>query len=1139
MKIEILFFENLNSLTGKTTICFNQKPFNGSGLFAITGPTGSGKSTIFDAICLALYGRTPRLKNPDDIMSRHSSECFSELTFSVSGKKYRSRWEQRRSRGKTDGKMQSAKMSLTDLNEEQDRILEEKKSIVPLKVAEITGLDYDQFTRSILLAQGNFASFLIANINERADLLEKMTGSEIYSKLSIEAFNRSKIEDDKLARLREKLGDTELLNVELREQFSKELRDHLSNRSNIRENVLQLTEGQKWLEQDVILKLRIEGARYELEQAIKSEREIEPLKNDFEKKQKIASAFSIFESLQFVTDEKSRKQKDIQSLEKENFTLNEKIKKLQKTVEEKIENQKKIENQNNDNQKIIEEVQVLENNLQIENKSKLNNRTSLERLIVKRNENTQLSQKYESDINTISIKNTAISGYLKNHESYSKINEVLPLISDKYSQVQSLNNSTLAQETEDFSQYSQEQIKVLENKIYSLGKNIYTIKNEQPGNREDHDKIKEILLKLGPLARRYEEIQKDKKCSLKDKKSYISKLGESLESLAEKKLELQKIIEQEKSFTLEQQALQLKESLSDGDRCPVCSGVYHINHGKVLKDLSGNISSEKEITTQNIQKLETASEILKEKISQSDSNVIEFNQNISQLEEEWKIIKGPMFPNLLPSHMDETKMLYRDIENRILSFNNWENEYNNMIADERSMKEQYAIVKEHHEIILVKDTLEKLLEPFNMKSNQKNLLLVLDNYYKAYKTKFDELDHNQKLLVELQNNLLNGKREITSLQGQIDPIEEDIIECEKKISHIKNEIHSKCGNKSIGDMRIDITTQKQRSHEELERAKTLLSKTRENFSVNKGNRESLLKELPLLEDQFNKLNKQFTEILKRDKLETSDFQKKDIRKEVDRLKAQLESIRDKRIRSEESLNNATVARDEHLMGKPKSEYLNSVSENLKRLKAEIEEISRNIGVIEEKLQTDDLKRHQSLELTNAIEEQESDCLKWSKMKTLIGSADGKSYRRFVQGLTLEKLVHLANIHLLRLNDRYKIERSDTKELEIEIVDSWQANTVRPSATLSGGESFLVSLALSLGLSELVGNKVVIDSLFLDEGFGTLDPDTLEIVLSALETLQSSGKLIGIISHVEAIRERIAVQIKVKKLAGGKSAIEIV
>ncbi len=136
-----------------------------------------------------------------------------------------------------------------------------------------------------------------------------------------------------------------------------------------------------------------------------------------------------------------------------------------------------------------------------------------------------------------------------------------------------------------------------------------------------------------------------------------------------------------------------------------------------------------------------------------------------------------------------------------------------------------------------------------------------------------------------------------------------------------------------------------------------------------------------------------------------------------------------------------------------------------------------------------------------------------------------------RGLTLDNLVHLANQQLTRLHGRYLLQRKASEALEVEVVDTWQADAVRDTRTLSGGESFLVSLALALALSDLVSHKTRIDSLFLDEGFGTLDSETLDTALDALDALNASGKTIGVISHVEAMKERIPVQIKVKKING--------
>src|SRR5690606_10837163 len=156
---------------------------------------------------------------------------------------------------------------------------------------------------------------------------------------------------------------------------------------------------------------------------------------------------------------------------------------------------------------------------------------------------------------------------------------------------------------------------------------------------------------------------------------------------------------------------------------------------------------------------------------------------------------------------------------------------------------------------------------------------------------------------------------------------------------------------------------------------------------------------------------------------------------------------------------------------------------------------------------------------------------WQHLNGLIGSAQGDKFRTFAQGLTLDQLVRLANQHLQRLDGgRYLLAR-DGKGLALSVLDTWQADAQRDTRTLSGGESFLVSLALALGLSDLVSHKTRIDSFFLDEGFGSLDPDSLDVALDALDSLNAQGKLIGIISHVDAVKERIPVQIQVRKTRG--------
>ena len=208
-----------------------------------------------------------------------------------------------------------------------------------------------------------------------------------------------------------------------------------------------------------------------------------------------------------------------------------------------------------------------------------------------------------------------------------------------------------------------------------------------------------------------------------------------------------------------------------------------------------------------------------------------------------------------------------------------------------------------------------------------------------------------------------------------------------------------------------------------------------------------------------------------------------------------------------------------------------ISTQLQTLDAERGTLSENLGAQRARLLDDAQRRSSQQSLLQQIAALAQDSELWQRLDGLIGSAKGDKFRKFAQGLTLDHLLHLANQHLTRLHGRYLLRRKTTGELELDIVDSWQGDVARDTRTLSGGEAFLVSLALALALSDLVSSKTSIDSLFLDEGFGTLDGDTLEVALAALDALNASGKMIGIISHVEALKERIPAQIRVEKGAG--------
>ena len=262
--------------------------------------------------------------------------------------------------------------------------------------------------------------------------------------------------------------------------------------------------------------------------------------------------------------------------------------------------------------------------------------------------------------------------------------------------------------------------------------------------------------------------------------------------------------------------------------------------------------------------------------------------------------------------------------------------------------------------------------------------------------------------------------------------------------------------------------------------------------------------------------------------------------EMIELKTAHDAIIDKLNQTKVSLNNCQEKLDKLIMAHPNAKQLNTddLQAKLTDLQRQLESINQSIGELNA-IKSGELKnRERHSQLLEDIKRQEQENAVWAKLDMLIGSADGKKYRNFVQGLTLDLVLYHANQILAKMNDRYLLtfDGDSSKALEILVTDLHQGDAVRSSKNLSGGESFIISLALALGLSQINSQNVQIESLFLDEGFGTLDETALDLALNTLFELQQSGKSIGIISHVASLKERIDTQIVVEKHAGGYSTL---
>ena len=307
MKLLELRFKNLNSLYGEWIIDFTHPEYISNGIFALTGPTGAGKSTILDAICLALYGATPRLgritKSNNEIMSRQTGSCYAEVLFASKAGRFRCHWEQRRARNRADGNLQDAEHQILDAD--TGKPIETMKSRVGIVIEEKTGMDFDRFTRSILLAQGSFDSFLKADSEQKSKILEQITGTEIYSEISIRVHERHKVEQEKLKQLQSGALDIVVLEAEQEAALLKELEEKLQQESALTGNLSKTNDALLWMKNIQNLTKEIEGLTQDKEKLSSEMETFKPNRSLLSNALKAASLDGLYATLTALRSQQS------------------------------------------------------------------------------------------------------------------------------------------------------------------------------------------------------------------------------------------------------------------------------------------------------------------------------------------------------------------------------------------------------------------------------------------------------------------------------------------------------------------------------------------------------------------------------------------------------------------------------------------------------------------------------------------------------------------------------------------------------------------------------------------------------------------------------------------------------------------
>jgi exonuclease SbcC len=1023
---------NLNSLVGRHEIDFRKPPLAATGLYAIVGPTGAGKSTILDAITLALYGQTERDKTGQEVMSHGTGECHAEVEYEAKGGTYLSRWERRRSRNKATGNLQTAQRQLSKWREEGRQYVPmpaDRLNEVNALTVGVVGLDYDQFVRSVMLTQGQFARFLSSKTSERAAILEKVTGTEVYSEISKAAFERHKEARSVFERLTESRQYARPLPDDERSELTGQIASIQQDLDLLRPRLDRLRNWQDLYTR--LEKLEKEGVTLTEEEDHHARRaskliSIRDALTESERLQPLAGPLREVARLQHaITEEQDKRNREEQTLPK-------------------------LRSEEQSARRQLNDVQ-----------SRL---TTFWGALPHRQATLEQAGELENQITVLRREETTDRPLLT--ASTERVEDLRRRIDRLNRQRTDLRQQLGPAADEDLPR----QIEAAEDEVDNLRKQL-TYLREWKSYLHSQER-------LAILATTRTELEGQIAGTEGRVREVAATEAAATQLVADRRAMLTRL---ERALSLEAQ----RGELQAGEACPLCGSTHHpfLHEGADLAT-DTQLKRAREDLNEAERRLIGARNANREATHRLTTLLTRREEVIRRIDEVNGEINGKEPPGTAPAARSDEIDRYLE-----------EHTAAERVAIQQLARRRKARVA-YRQLTDIAPRLESAEQQFAAATKEQKLL------EKRKEARAGEINALQQELRQLIG-VMTVARYRDELEAEKRQLQDDL--ARRQQNYTDRTTRRKLHDRTVRahQERIDALS---REHTERQ---TELTRLLEQFSV-----DALTAQKKLLGPELAR----------------------DYRRQLHELDLSAVSLADRRKRLTEEWTETQTG----LEGAPDRETLDDQAQTLRQQRDEWRERK---GGLEQQIREDNARIEVYRIQGEALAKAETELTRWAKLNELIGQQDGVKFSRFAQSLTLKRLVEVGNDHLSRINDRYRMEHRTAENvsqerLELEIVDTYQNDNRRPMATLSGGETFLVSLALALGLSELASGRTNIQSVFIDEGFGTLDEQTLDQAISALERLQAQGKTIGLISHVRELRERIHCQIQLRRRGNGRSSLSI-